>query len=317
VPNQVVNLRTGELETCHVGAGCKRHSHDFKFPQTTNIKSISSLIDDENELTIKNQNTIKNQTTVTSRTKNNSIIGRLKNIFTTSKKKEAVKHAARQALLKRAESIIGMTGHEINALQTFSNTKGENLNNKGHLGNVIQENVFGLPANSTAEPDFTAEGLELKVIGVKKKRNGEWAAKDRMVANIIDFETEDTTGDITKSSFWKKNQRTLVIMYESVHKDKLANKIVGAFILDLNSHEHLGQIQKDYKVINDKIRTGKAETISGKDTHFLEACTKGEGHGRDLRNQRGSTTQAKQRAYAFKPRFMSPLINAVLSNAKE
>jgi DNA mismatch repair protein MutH len=223
----------------------------------------------------------------------------------------------REMHLNTALGLVGMTGHQINSLGTFDSTAGDNSRNKGHLGNVIQENVYGMPANSTAEPDFAYEELELKVIGVKKLRDGSWAASDRMVANIIDFQTEDTSGNIKQSSFWKKNQRTLVIMYESIHKDKLANKIVGAFILDLNRHEHFQQIATDYKTINAKILNGTAETISGGDTHFLEACTKGEGHGRDLRSQPNSTVQAKQRAYALKPRFMSPLINDVLTTDAE
>lgn len=297
---KVWNVRTGELENCNVGSNCQRHFH------STNNLSDSTIISVANSL----EEPVKNNSITI------SIFARFKSLFSkrnsSDKAVELAMENARQKLLERALSIVGKTGHELDLLGTFSSTAGDNASNKGHLGNVIQENVFGMPANSTPEPDFADEGLELKVIGVKKKLDGNWVAKDRMVANIIDFDTEDTSGDIRNSSFWKKNQRTLVIMYESIHKDKLSNKIVGAFILDLNNHESFDQLSDDYKVINGKIKNGFAHQISGADTTFLEACTKGSGHGRGFRTQANSSIPAKQRAYAFKPRFISPIINKVL-----
>lgn len=223
-----------------------------------------------------------------------------------------LQYRAQKRLLHKAQSIIGKTGYELNALGTFDKTQGDNAKNKGYLGNIIQENVFGLSPNNTTEPDFIDERLELKVIGVRKHKNGTWVAKERMVANIIDFTSEDTSGDIRKSSFWKKNRMMLIVMYEAQHKDILANTIIGAFILDLSKASEFQQLEDDYRVINSHIAHGSAHEISGKQTVFLEACTKGAGRGRDLRPQKNSTILAKQRAYALKTKFMNPIVNSVL-----
>lgn len=109
---------------------------------------------------------------------------------------ETLEHA-----LAMAESVIGKTFNEINFNDTFKNTVGDNSKNKGYLGNLFQENIYGLNPNSDKGADLKKIGVELKVIPLIRDHYGKLKSKERIVANIINFEEEDLTGDFSKSSF--------------------------------------------------------------------------------------------------------------------
>ena len=214
-----------------------------------------------------------------------------------------------QAVLM-AESFIGKTFKDVDVKGTFSGTAGDNSRNKGFLGNLFQENVYGLDANSDKDADLKSLGLELKVVPLVRNVKGQLRPKERIVANIINFEEEDLTGDFTKSSFFKKNAKSLFVFYElSDRKDATNNKIVKVLYHDLEQSSEYSQLVEDYKKITDKIRSGEAHKISGRDTELLEACTKGAGKGKDLRKQPNSSVPAKQRAYALKTKYVASLLD--------
>lgn len=219
-------------------------------------------------------------------------------------------------ILKKANSIVGMSFREIDSLNTFGSTAGNNQTNKGLFGNIIQENVFGIPANSSNQPDFVKEGLELKVTRIKQNRDGKWIMPERLVCNIINFMSENLTGNIFQSSFWKKNRYILIVMYEGTEANKMDNKIVGVKLIDLLKHPEFKQLSDDYSIINNHINNGNAHLISGSHTKYLEACTKGAGRGRDMRKQPKNTIYAKQRAYALKPALMSPIVHEHMTKNK-
>ena len=62
--------------------------------------------------------------------------------------------------------------------------------NKGGLGQLIEKYLFGMDNNSDSEPDFMPAGIELKVTPYKRIKGGKLSAKERLVLNIIDYETE-------------------------------------------------------------------------------------------------------------------------------
>lgn len=218
---------------------------------------------------------------------------------------ETLEHA-----LAMAESVIGKTFNEINFNGTFENTVGDNSKNKGYLGNLFQENIYGLNSNSDKGADLKKIGVELKVIPLIRDRYGKLKSKERIVANIINFEEEDLTGDFSKSSFFNKNNKSLFIFYEMTDKINPANnRIVKVLYHDLTESEEYKQIVSDYQVISKKIANGEAHKISGRDTVYLEACTKGSGNGKNLRKQPNSNVLAKQRAYALKTKYINILLN--------
>lgn len=208
-----------------------------------------------------------------------------------------------------AELTIGKTFKELNVKDTFGSTKGDNKLNKGMLGNVYQANVYNVEPNSDKEPDLKHIGLEVKVLPVLKRKDGSWKAKERVVNNIINYETEAACEKLEDSDFYKKNRVSIFICYEALDfDDVLNNKIVKVFIHGLDDSDESERIQQDYGIILDKIKNGNAHLLSGKNTVILEAATKGRGGGKDLRKQFGTDVLAKQRAFAYKNKYINSLL---------
>jgi DNA mismatch repair protein MutH len=173
---------------------------------------------------------------------------------------------------------------------------------KGILGNLLQEHLYKIPANSNPEADFTEHNIELKVTPVVD-RQGVWAPKERLVAGIINYHEYSTHIPLFDTHFWQKNQTILFVFYQP-HATTLQSTIIDGFVYQLKHSPLLTQIEEDYNIIVNKIVKGEAHKISGGDTKYLEAATKGAGHGKDMRTQPNSDITAKQRAFAFKPSFM-------------
>ena len=64
-----------------------------------------------------------------------------------------------------------------------------------------------------------------------------------------------------------------------------------------------------WDVIESYIMSGRAHELSERHTKLLAACTKGVGHGADLRKQPFSDIPAKQRALSFKPSYVEYIFN--------
>lgn len=173
---------------------------------------------------------------------------------------------------------------------------------KGMLGNLLQEHLYNIPANSNPEADFVEHNIELKVTPVVE-RKGVWVPKERLVAGIINYHEYVTHVPLFDTHFWQKNQTILFVFYKP-DSDALKSTLVDGFIYEMKHSPLLAEIEEDYNIIVNKIVNGEAHKISGGDTKFLEAATKGAGHGKDMRTQPNSDVPAKQRAFAFKPSFM-------------
>jgi DNA mismatch repair protein MutH len=313
-------------ETCHDISTCREHKNALDFTNSIlNGKSsiLGDFLGESPEVVIPGtaisveEYTSNIHPTITSSVAtnltNDTSNGASDNTLNKSSKKPLVDvtKLTLEEALKLAEETVGKTFEEINIHDTFAGTKsGKASSNKGLLGNIFQHNVYGLEPDSYAEADIPHLGLEIKVVPVRKKLNGTWVMKERAVGNIIPFLTEDLTGDFKASSFYKKSKKTLFIFQEVLDKkNPLKNKVHKVLLHEIDSSEFYSQLEADYKVINEKIKNGLAHKLSGRDTKYLEACTKGQGNGKDLREQPSSSTLAKQRAYALKPRYMNNFLN--------
>jgi len=183
------------------------------------------------------------------------------------------------------------------------------INNKGQLGQWIEEHVFGQKPHNDSEPDLLEAGVELKVTPFRKLKNGQLTSKERLVLNMINYESENLD-DFEKSSFWKKNHHLYILFYEYV-KDlpKSEYKIYKDLLLQF-SDEDIKQIRQDWKIIVDKIKHGEAHKISESDTMYLAACTKGVDSS-IKRNQPYSVVQAKPRAYSLKSSYMTTQLRKI------
>ena len=185
--------------------------------------------------------------------------------------------------------------------------------NKGGLGQMVEQYLFGIQTNSDSEPDFMPAGIELKVTPYKKLKDGKLSAKERLVLNIIDFMTE-YKNDFKTSHFWFKNNTIQLLWYLwEPNKDNKDLKITHEKLLELSKNEDLKQIEEDWKYIIKKIKDGKAHEISEADTMYLGACPKG-ANASSVREQPFSDIPAMQRAFCFKNSYMTQLVRKYIGN---
>lgn len=129
---------------------------------------------------------------------------------------EGTPYQTKEAVLKRAQELIGIPLGQIDKTKRLSQ-------GKGGVGTSIEENWFGYKPNNESEPDFPEAGVELKAtpyIRTKKASadGREIRAKERLVCNVIDYMKEYQETFYT-SAFWHKCQTMLLMSYE-YHKDK-------------------------------------------------------------------------------------------------
>lgn len=212
-------------------------------------------------------------------------------------------------LLKKAKSANGHRVGEYNIAN-----RDLSFANKGIIGQVIEEGLFGYQINSRAEPDFANLGIELKVTGIKQLKNKSYVPKERLVLNIIDYFKEADV-DFEHSTFWNKNKNLLLMFY--LYKEELTPDLYPIIdsILYKYPLEDLKIIKDDWKLINEKINKGEAHLISEADTMYLAACTKG-ANGEATRLQPFSTEKAKQRAFCLKNSYLKRIINEYLIGEK-
>lgn len=189
----------------------------------------------------------------------------------------------------------------------------ESEDNKGGLGQLVEKYIFNMNNNSESEADFVDAGIELKVTPYKKLKNNQLSAKERLVLNIIDYNTEYANSFKT-SHFWNKNKKLQILWYLwTENGDKFTYKITHEKLLDLSLSEDLKQIEKDWEYIINKIKEGKADELSEGDTMYLGACTKG-ANANSLRSQPFSDKKAMQRAFCFKNSYMTQLVRKYIGD---
>lgn len=212
-----------------------------------------------------------------------------------------------------AKSAIGKTFRELKDSELISFTEKEL--NKGDLGQLVEKALYGIETNSESEPDFMPAGVELKVTPYKKNKGKSLSAKERLVLNIINYNTE-YANDFKSSHFWFKNRRLQLLWYlHEANKEKLDFKITNELFLSLDFSDDLYQIEKDWYTIVNKIREGRAHELSEADTMYLGACTKG--NGTSMRTQPFSSEKAKQRAFCFKQSYMTQLVRKYIGDYED
>ena len=179
---------------------------------------------------------------------------------------------------------------------------------KGKFGQFIEKFYFGIDNNSDSEPDFKEAGLELKSTPIKELKKGGYAPKERLVLNIINYDTI-TQEKWEESHFLSKNQLLLLIMY-LYEKDK---NFLDYLIKHVNLWKIHGEdkeiIRQDWEKIVNKIKEGKAHELSEGDTFYLGACRKG--HHEKPRKYSCSDIPAPQRAFSFKLKYMRSILKKI------
>ena len=227
------------------------------------------------------------------------------------KTKEDVMQRAQDVLHKTLRAFIpeSKIAEIEEALRKYGNDR------KGFLGELAETFVFGLPRNTRSEADFTLAGIELKTTPIIPHKTKRYRAKERLVFSMIDY--NKVAGETWESSsFLQKNKLLLILFYLYV-----AGKLIVDYefkfihLLDLLSglsDADTLQIQADWEKIVAKIKRGEAHLLSDADTCYLGACTKGSSTAKP-KKQPFSNNLAKPRAFAFKQKYLTILLQEIMS----
>jgi DNA mismatch repair protein MutH len=207
----------------------------------------------------------------------------------------------RNSILAFAQALTGKTLRE-----TCENIAQHTYSGKGNFGQVLEKYYFQYNPNSESEPDFPIARLELKSTPLKQLQTEVFRSKERLVLNIINY--HDIIGqDFKTSSFWNKNANLLLVFYlHALGRDILDHPIQLVRLWQFPDTD-MEIIQRDWELIRDKVRQGKAHELSEGDTFYLGACTKG-AKGGNLRSQPYNDVLAKQRAFSLKQGYVNHII---------
>lgn len=227
--------------------------------------------------------------------------------------------SSQKDILRHAKQMVGKCLRDV-LCENDSRLIMEDINSygkkrKGHLGNLIEEFVFGISPNSFKKADFIKAKVELKTIPLKSDKKRKYKAKERLVFSMIDYMTIINEKWET-SSFIEKNRMLLLMFYLFQSGISLLDykfKIVE--LLDLLKdlpQADIEIIKQDWEIIVSKIRQGKAHELSEGNTNYLAACTKGTTSEKSYRRQPCSKIKAKSRALSLKTTYLNKLIENFL-----
>lgn len=237
-----------------------------------------------------------------------------------------------QGLLEHAKKLIGKTFADVLHEATrgefdYIELNGENFDEhlkafvaearKGGLGNLLEEVYFGYPVNNTSEPDFPKAGIELKATPYEKGRSAQLRAGERLVLSMIPHNHPLEGRVLEESHLWHKCKHLLLVFY--LRDKKLCNLLYRIDFVDLftPSEADLVIIRKDFLLIAEKVRSGRAHELSEGDTIYLGACTKGATSEKSLKPQfYNKAVPAKTRAWCYKQSYMTFLLRNYFSKGK-
>ncbi len=155
----------------------------------------------------------------------------------------------------------------------------DNKINKGWKGQTL-EILAGLSVNSKQAPNGL--GFELKSTAFKLK-NDIWTPKETFAITMINPDALIKT-PFFESHCWEK-LKSLVFCAVSWHgKAQVKSELLMVQSFDFMEDDTIiKEIQADYEFIRDKLRKEGFEKLTGKDGKWIQARTKGAGHGSTTR----------------------------------
>lgn len=147
--------------------------------------------------------------------------------------------------------------------------------NKGWCGHTI-ERYLELPINSSRSPNFGS--WELKVVPVKRLRDGTIAVKETMAITMID-PYEVSRKEFTESHLFSKLRKIVLVAREFVDKTEASSVLFSVGGFDLGDQETFRQVKADYDLVRRVIRESGYQALSGTMGKLVQPRTKGPGHG--------------------------------------
>ena len=150
---------------------------------------------------------------------------------------------------------------------------------KGWAGHTV-ESLLGLPRNSAREPNFGS--WELKVVPVRKRRDGTLCAKETMAIAMINS-AEVEASSFEQSHLYAKLRRMIVVARTFVDKKESAALVYSVGSFDLTDPQIYRQVKADYDSVRQTIKTRGFQALSGKMGILVQPRTKGTGYGSKTR----------------------------------
>jgi DNA mismatch repair protein MutH len=147
--------------------------------------------------------------------------------------------------------------------------------NKGWAGQVI-EHYLGLPQNSLQAPDFGA--WELKVVPLRRMPDGTVRVKESMAVTMLE-PPEVVASQFEDSHLYDKLRSMIVVARIFENVKETSSMLHSAAEFDLDNTTIYKQVKEDYEAIRETIRTKGIQLLTGATGKYIQARTKGRGHG--------------------------------------
>ena len=176
--------------------------------------------------------------------------------------------------IRNLEKFIGQDLSEL-AKQFGITTYKDGKQNKGWKGLTL-EHLAGLSNNNKQAPNGL--GFELKSTAFYQVK-GVWTPKETFAITMINQQNLIDT-PFFESHCWEKLKSLVfcAVSWNGKHNEKSELLKVQSFDF-LESDTLIQEIQADYEFIRNKLKTQGFAALTGKDGKWIQARTKGAGHG--------------------------------------
>lgn len=147
--------------------------------------------------------------------------------------------------------------------------------NKGWAGQVLEQ-YLGLPQNSLQAPDFGS--WELKVVPLAHAADGALRVKESMAITMIE-PGEVLANNFADSHLYDKLRSMIVVARIFENVEDASSTLHSAAEFDLDNPAIRKQVEADYEAIREMIRTKGFDALTGDTGKYVQARTKGRGHG--------------------------------------
>lgn len=185
-----------------------------------------------------------------------------------------MKIVTRAVAIKNLKKYVGSDLYDLASnfgITTFKNGK----QNKGWKGLVL-ERLAGLEQNNSKAPNGLS--YELKSVSFRKKGD-KLKPKETMAITMINPE-ELKRDSFFESHCWSKLKSIIFCAVMWQEKNSKKSELLEVESLDfLEDDDLILEIKNDYDFIRDKLIKLGFDSLTGKDGKWIQARTKGAGHG--------------------------------------
>ena len=202
----------------------------------------------------------------------------------------------REAAIAELKKLIGQDLRPLApkfGVTVFTDEKRHIGRNKGWAGQVLEQ-YLGMDISNIQAPN--GGNWELKMVSLKKLKNGKITPKETMQITMINPEQVKNT-PFEQSHLLAKLKEPIICArrYNDINETTSTLVSVGKF--DLRDSALYTQVKKDYDLVRDTIRTKGFSVLTGAMGVYIQPRTKGPGHG------------SISRAFYARPIFIKKVLN--------